>query len=192
MKSYKTGLVIVLASFLVACSAGINFVKPSDDQVVLEKTTKSQVLALLGKPFSKGQKVTNGENIDVINYAYANLSDKAVFDGVTPARSIGFLFHNNILVGKEYTSSFKIDNTYYDNAKAKSIHKGMTQSQVVAMLGEAGGEYRYPLVADRHNKALVYLFTQTKGFKSQRNVLIVEFNHKGIVQKSEYSQTGQL
>lgn len=146
----------------------------------------------MGEPVGKGEKVSNGENVEIVNYAYAQVGGEAVFDGVTPARSVGFLFHNNVLVGKEFTSSFKSDNTYFDPLKAKSVKQGMKKQDVVTLLGKAGGEYRYPIISNKKGKALVYVFAQTKGFKSQQNILIVELDEKETVQKSEFNQAGQL
>ena len=192
MKSVKIGTTFVVVMLLAACAAGVNFVKPTDDKLALGSTTKNQILILMGEPNGKGQKVSNGENLEIINYAYAKVGDEAVFEGVTPARSIGFLFHNNVLVGKEFTSSFKSDNSYFDPQKAKSVKQGMKGSEVVALLGKPGGEYRYPVISNKSGKALVYTFTQTKGFKSQQNVLVVELDANDVVQKSEFNQVGQL
>lgn len=192
MKSIKLVTVLASSIFLFSCAAGVNFVKPADEQLVLGSTTKEQIISLMGKPNGRGQKVSNGENLQIINYAYAKVGDKAVFKGVTPARSVGFLFHNNVLVGREFTSSFKSDNTYFDPEIAKSIKQGMGKRAVIALLGKPGGEYCYPLVANKSGKALVYIFTQTKGFKSQENVLVVELDKKGVVQRSEFNQFGQL
>ena len=95
--------VLAIAMFVSACAAGVNFVRPADDQLVLGLTTKSQITALMGEPNGKGQKVSNGETLDIVTYAYAKVGGEAVFKGITPARSVGFLFHNNVLVGKEST-----------------------------------------------------------------------------------------
>ena len=192
MKSIKFGAMLVVTMLVTACAAGVNFVKPADNQLVLGSTTKNQIIVLMGEPNGKGQKVSNGEDLDIISYAYAKADDEAVFEGVTPARSVAFLFHKNVLVGKEFTSSFKSDSTYFDPQKAKSVKKGMKKQDVVALLGKAGGEYRYPVISNKNGKALVYIFVQTKGFKSQQNILTVELNEKDIVQKSEFNQVGQL
>lgn len=187
---FAAGLVLALG--LVAC-AGVNFVKPADDQLVFGSTTKSQVVAMMGRePNGKGQKVSNGETVEIISYAYANVGSGAVFEGVTAARALGFYFHNDRLVGTEFTSSFHEGHTYYDPEKAKSIKKGMGRAEVVTLLGPAGGEYRFPLIADPKGKALVYVFTQTKGFSSQQNVLVVELDDAGTVQKSDFTQIGHL
>lgn len=189
LTKFAAGLVLALG--LVAC-AGVNFIKPTDEQLVIGSTTKSQVVAMMGQPNGKGQKVANGETLDIITYAYANVGGGSVFEGVTPARALGLYFHNDLLVGTEFTSSFRDDNTYFDPEKAKSIKQGMPRAEVVALLGPAGGEYRFPLIADRKGKALVYTFTQTKGFSSQQNTLVVEMDETGKVRKSDFTQIGHL
>lgn len=192
MKPMKLVAVLATTALLSACAAGVNFVKPADDQLVLGSTTKSQIIAQMGKPNGKGQKVSNGEDLEVVTYAYAKVGGEAVFKGVTPARSVGLLFHKDVLVGKEYTSSFKADNTYFDPEKAKSVKQGMSKADVVALLGNPGGEYRYPVIASKTGKSLVYIFVQTKGFKSQQNILTVELDEQDVVQKTEFNQVGQL
>jgi outer membrane protein assembly factor BamE (lipoprotein component of BamABCDE complex) len=193
MKSIiRIGAVLAAAAIMTAC-AGVNFVKPADDKLVVGTTTKSQVLAIMGaEPNGKGEKLANGEKLESVIYAYATVGGESVFPGVTPARAIGFTFHKDTLVGKEFTSSFNVDNTWFDPEKAKSIKQGMTTAEVVALMGKPGGEYRYPVIANRNGKALVYMFTQTKGFTSQQSLLSVEVDERGVVQKSEYTQVGQL
>ena len=146
----------------------------------------------MGEPRGKGERISNGETVEIITYAYAKVGDEAVFQGVTPARSIGFLFHNNVLVGKEFASSFKSDSSYFEPQKAKSIRQGMKGADVVSLLGKPGGEYRYPLIPNKSGRALVYTFRQTKGFRSQQNILIVELDTNDMVQKSDFSQIGEL
>jgi outer membrane protein assembly factor BamE (lipoprotein component of BamABCDE complex) len=189
MKSIKL-IVLVAVIFLTACAAGVNFVKPADDKLVLGRTTKDQVVALIGQPNGKGQKMSNGQELDIISYAYAKVGETPAFEGVTPARSLAFLFHKNVLVGKEFTSSFKSDSTYFDPQKAKSIRQGMRRSDVVAAVGRPGGEYRYPVIANKSGRALVYIYVQTKGFSSQQSVLTVELDANDVVRKSEFNQSG--
>ncbi len=192
MKLIKFVFMIFVASTLAACVAGTNFVKPSDDKVVLNKSTKEQVLSLMGDPIGKGEKIVNGETLELVSYGYANVTGEAVFEGVTPARSITFYFHNNVLVGKEFTSSFKSDSTYFEKGATKLIKKGMSKADVIKKLGEAGGEFRYPMTSNKDSKALVYSFTQTKGFSSQVTIFTVELDESGKVAKSEFTQNGAL
>lgn len=192
MKLFKFVFMIFAIGTLAACVAGTNFVKPSDDKVVINKSTKGQVLSLMGDPNGKGEKMVNGETLELVTYAYANVTGQAVFEGVTPARAITFYFHNNVLVGKEFTSSFKTDSTYFDKEATKLVKKGMSKADVVKSLGKAGGEFRYPMISEQNGKALVYSFTQTRGFSSQITIFIVELDESGKVVKSEFNQHGAL
>jgi outer membrane protein assembly factor BamE (lipoprotein component of BamABCDE complex) len=192
MRPTRLGVTLGAAVLLASCAAGVNFTKPPDDALVFGSTTKAQIISLMGEPNGKGQKVSNGEDLDVIGYSYARVGGEAVFEDVTPARSVAFYFHRDVLVGSESTSSFKADSTYFDPEKARALKRGMAATDVVALLGNPGGEYRYPVTSSPDGKALVYTFVQTKGFKSQRATLIVELDEKGVVQKVDFSQTGQL
>jgi len=181
---------IALATLLLlgACAAGVNFVKPSDDQLVFGTTTRREVINLLGEPSGKGLEVSNGENVLSLSYAYANIADVPVFQDITPARSITLYFYNNILVGKGYSSTFLADNTYFDPAKARMVKEGMTKNEVLDLLGKSSGEFRYPLISSKNGKALVYTFTQTKGDKTQENSLVVELDENDNVRYSEFNQ----
>lgn len=192
MKKFKNLMLVSIVFFMAACAAGVNFKKLSEDQLVLGKTTKQQIMAAMGKPNFKGSKTLNGVDLEVMTYAYAKVGGDAVLPGVTPARSQGLLFKDGVLVGKEYTSSFADDNTVLDLAKAKSVAKGQKKSDVVALLGTAKGEYIYPVIADKTGYGLVYMFTQTKGFKSKSDVLVVEFSSNDIVTDVKLTSVGQL
>ena len=80
----------------------------------------------------------------------------------------------------------------FDVDKAKSIKPGETEDEVVALLGKPSGAAIYPATSDPNSHALVYAFVETKGFKSQKDQLIVEVDNNGRVTKSNYSQFGQL
>jgi len=178
-------LVLIL---LVACTAGINFVKPPDDKLVLGSTTRYDIVKLLGDPTSKDIKASNGVNIIIFTYAYANVVGESIFQDVTPSRVLTLYFYNNTLVGKGYTSSFKSDNTYFNTQKAKSIAQGMTKQQVINLLGNTSGEYKFPLITNKNGKALVYTFAQSKGSRTLENSLIVALDENNIVQKSDFNQ----
>lgn len=171
---------------LAGCAAGVNFTKPNDAQLVVGKTTESAVITTLGKPNIKSAKVVNGESLNMDTYAYAKVGGKAALPGLTPARSLALVFRNGVLVEKTYTSSFATDSTYYDVTKAKTIKPGMTIGDVENLLGKPSGEAIFP----KH--MMEYVFTETKGFKSQRNLLAIEVDNNGKVVNSDYNQVGQL
>lgn len=192
MKMLKTSIIALFVAAIAGCAAGVNFKKMTGDQLVLGKTTKDAVVASMGKPTGKGTNTFNGVELDIINYAYAKVGGDAALPGVTPARSQGFLFKNGVLVGKEFTSSFAADSTLFDIEKAKTVVKGQTKDQVVSLLGAPQGEYLYPIIEDQNGHAYVYMFTQTKGFKSKSDVFVVEFDQNDVVTKTKLSSTGQL
>jgi hypothetical protein len=192
MKPLKILMVVSIAAFLSACAAGVNFVKVSEHQLIPGQTTKDQVIMSMGKPNGKGTTTFNGIELEVLNYAYARVGASSALPGVTPARSQGFLFQDGILGGKEYTGSFKEGSTYFDIENAKQIVKGQSKAEVISLMGEARGEYSYPIIDEKNGYALVYMFTQTKGFKSKYDILGVEFSSNDIVTNTKLSSAGQL
>ncbi|ULU26798.1 hypothetical protein DYST_03746 [Dyella terrae] len=185
---------VVLASlWLAGCAVGVNFTKPADDRLVVGASKEADVLAELGKPNFKSAKVVNGESLTMDTYAYAvGGSADGVLPGVTPARSLAVVFKDGLLVEKEYTSSFKTDATLFDVDKAKSIKPGMAMEEVKALLGNPSGEAVYPITSSQTSRGVLYSFTETKGFKSQRNMLLVEIDRDDRVTKSDFTQVGQL
>ena len=187
-KRVMSGLIVL--ALLASCTAGVNFVKPSDDQLVIGVTTRHDVIKLLGDPTGKDIKASNGENVIILTYAYSNIVEEPLFQDVTPSRLLTLYFFKNVLVGKGFTSSFNSDNTYFDPQKAKSITQGMTNQQVLNLLGKPSGEYRYPLILTKNGKALVYTYAQTKGSRTLENSLIVAIDENGVVLESEFNQYG--
>ena len=119
-----------------------------------------------------------------------------MFGGVTPARALGFYFLKNILVGHEFTSSYSGDNTYFEDSKVNQIKKETaTRSQVIQIMGKDYGEYIYPLIKEKDENALVYMYSQAKGsafnLKFYLKVLIVSFDKNDIVTDINFSSSGQ-
>ncbi|MEW8441275.1 MAG: outer membrane protein assembly factor BamE [Candidatus Thiodiazotropha taylori] len=192
MKKLKLITSMLIVALIAGCAAGVNFKKMEENQLVLGKTTKQDVLTFMGKANGKGANTFNGIELDVLNYAYAKVGGGSALPGVTPARSQGLLFRDGVLVGKEYTSSFSSDSTLFDTDKAKTIIKGQTKEDVVFIMGLPKGEYLYPIIDDESGYAYVYMFSQTKGFKTRTDLFVVEFNKDNIVTKTKLSSTGQL
>lgn len=182
---------LALCMMLAACAAGVKFVPPADSKLVYGVTTKEQLVAIVDEdPNIKGQKVVNGETIDTVGYVFASMREEPALPGVTPARAASYLFHKNVLVGKEFSSSFKSDSSFFDFDKAKTVKPGMSFAQVVELLGKPSGESRFPLV--QKGRAVSYQFGQTKGFKSQVNILSVELDANDMVTKADFTQNGTL
>jgi hypothetical protein len=195
MKSTIKLAFISIALLLNAC-AGKNFVRMTDESLVLGKTTQGQIKAALGKPYRTGVVTKNEKQLTTATYAYAASGGKAAAKGVTPARSQGFYFLDSILVGHEFTSSWQEDSTDFDSAKVAEIKKGKTtRAEVVKLLGNPGGMYIYPLIPNKNEEASTYLYGQTSGtafnLKFYQKLLVVSFDPKGIVSNVDYTEAGQ-
>src|SRR5262249_18366191 len=119
-------------------------------------------------------------------YSYASAGGTPLVDGVTPARTIGFLFRGSLLVGYQFVSSFRDDHTDFDESRVKDIRKGeTTEAQVQAMLGRPAGFVRYPIVKEETHRSLVYMYTQVKGSAFNLKVhierLVVDLAPNGVV-----------
>lgn len=189
MRSLKL-LMIAAVLALSACAAGTNFTRPAEDALVFGATTKAQVIAMVGKPGRTGEGVMNGERIDSMTYSYAvsRGREEAALPGLTPARAMTFTFHDGVLVGRDYISSFKSDSTWFDPEKARLLKAGMTEAEVLAVMGNPAGEFRYPYVPDRNGRAITYQFVHTRLFNMAPTLLVVEFDPAGVVQRIQSSQ----
>ncbi len=187
--------VITLALMLAGC-AGTDFVRITDDSLILRQTTYDQIIARLGPPYREGLVTKNNQQMKAISYGFSSASGEAVAEGVTPARSQAFFFFNNKMVGYEFVSSWKADSSNFDGTKVSLIRKGeSTRNDVIRLLGKPGGKYIYPIIPNNNEEAMNYLYAQTKGsafsLKVYQKQLIVTFNQRGIVTNIEYTEAGQ-
>jgi len=186
---------LAIGTLFISGCAGTNFVKPDPDSFTLGKTTKQEVIKRMGKPYRIGSQLKNGAMLETAAYAYAQSSGSALYSGVTPARSQGFYYIDGTLVGTEFTSSFKDDASDFDETKVGMIEKEKTtKAEVIRLLGTPGGESIFPLAANPNDRALVYLYSQTKGsvfnLRFYVKTLIVSYNEQGIVTNVEYTAQG--
>ncbi len=180
---------------LVSACAGRNFVKPNPETLSVGKTTYEEIISRFGKPYREGSVLKNDNQLKTLTYTYAS-GGSSLFGGVTPARALGFYFLKDILVGHEFTSSYTDDNTYFEDSKIDQIKKGTTtRSQVIQIIGNDYGKYIYPLIKEKDEKALVYLYSQTKGssfnLKFYQKLLIVSFDKTNIVTDINFTSSGQ-
>ena len=187
-------VVVVVAIFMAGC-AGTNFEKLGNDQLVYGSDTPESIKQKLGKPYQEGVVTINDKQFKTMSYAYSKVGAAAAYKGVTAARSQGFYFYQNKLVGHEFTSSWAVDSTDFDESKVDAIIKGTTTiQQVIELLGKPGGEYIYPLAKNEAEKAKPYIYNQTRGsafnLKFYRKTLVVSYDENGIVTDVEYFESG--
>jgi len=175
--------------------AGHDFTRPPSDALFLGKTTEAEIRQRLGDPYREGTVIRNGETMKSLTYAYAS-GAASLAGGVTPARGQSFYFWNGVLVGHDFTSSFDEDRTDFDMTKIQQIRKGeTTEAGVVGLLGQPQGVYTYPLIPDRGDRAIVYLYSQTRGpafnLEFYRQQLVVTLDGSGLVADSQFTSSGK-
>lgn len=191
----RLGLTAVMFLLLTGC-AGKDFVRPSSDTFKLGQTTYSQVIQKMGEPSKTGEVLKNEKNVKTATYSYASTGGEPLEVGVIPARVLLYYFHNGILVGQEFLSSFKSDSSNFDESKIPSISKGKTTREEVAqLLGSPTATFVYPMANQTSGEAIGYLYHTTRGgafggLKFFSKSLRITFDDKDIVSEVEYSASG--
>jgi len=191
MKTMTKWAALGAAALLLAGCAGTKFVRPAESDLQLGKTTEQQVVAALGKPMQEASGLSNGKATRTLVYAYASFGAQSRTAGVTPVNALTLAFHDGKLVGKEYVSTLKEDATDFDHTKVPQIQMGKTTlAQVNALLGPAPGEAIHPVIKQPTGRALVYSYTEVRGFTPSAKKLTVVLDGQGTVVDVEYQNQG--
>ena len=185
--------VISFALLLTGC-AGTNFVRVTDDALILGETTQEQIKSRLGSSYKEGVVVKNNQQMKTASYAYA--AGDAAAEHAIAGRSQGFYFFNDKLVGYEFTSSWKEDSTDFDSGKVSQVKKGeSTKTDVMRLFGTPGEKYIYPVIQNNSEEAVNYVYQHSKGsafnLKFHQKLLVVTFNKQGVVTNVEYTESEQ-
>lgn len=189
-------LLLVSTLSLLAGCAGKDFIRPSSETLKLGQTTYSQVIKQMGEPRKTGDVLKNGKNVKTVTYVYATTGGEPLEEGVIPARALSYYFHNEILVGQEFLSSFKSDNSNFDDTKIPSITKGKTtRTEVIQLLGRPSATFIVPMVRETYGEAIGYTYQATRGgafsgFKFYNKVLRITFDDKDNVLEIDYASSG--
>lgn len=192
----KLSLLIGVTALLVGCAAGTDFQRLEVNQLVYGTDTPETIKQKLGKPSSEGTITQNEKQFNTMSYAYASGRGSAAHKGVTAARGQGFYFYQNKLVGHDFSSSWKVDSTDFDESKISEIKEGNTTIQeVIELLGNPVGEFIFPFAKNETEKVKVYSYSQVKGsvfnMKHYRKILFVTHDENGIVTEVEYASSGE-
>jgi hypothetical protein len=179
--------VLSLAAALLGC-AGKDFVRPSTDALKLGQTTHAQVVQQFGQPRREGTVLKNDKTLKVLSYAYASIGGEALHSGVVAARGMTYYFYNDVLVGYGFISSWKEDNTDFDEKKVEMIVKGRSsRADVVALMGKPSGYYVYPMIKTEPSEAIVYNYVEARlDHTAHRKSLAVSFDSNDVVTEVEY------
>lgn len=199
-----------------ALDAGRNpngdFVRPSSDKLKLGQSTYGQVVELLGNP-SKSRTEANpdGTKLKIITYSYVPAKGgETSGSGVLAERELSYFFLIPIggdggftssytsnrykLVGQQLSSSFKSDNTNFDETKIAGIVKGQsTQAEVIQLFGEPSASFIAPMVKDASGEveAIEYRYqaATSSDSKAFSKVLRVAFDDRGLASDIKYTSS---
>lgn len=186
---------IAMIALLSAC-AGKDFTRPGADTFRLGQTRFADVTQAMGEPRKTGEVLKNEKTIKTITYVYAATGGEPLEEGVIPARVQSYYFHDETLVGQEFISSFKSDNSNFDDSKLSTIQKGKTtRAEVIQLLGRPSSAYIAPMVKETSGEAIGYTYQTTRGgaftgFKFFLKVAKITFDNKDRVLEVEYSSSG--
>ena len=186
--------VTAVAVALSACAgAGRDFIRPDADSLKLGQTMYAQVVQKMGEPKTASEVVRNGKQVKSIVYSYANVHGQPLEQGVTPYRGMSFYFHNDTLVGEQFVSSFKSDNTNFDDTPVDRVQKGRTtRAEVIALLGMPSASFIAPMVKQTSSEVIGYNYQAIRGglfsgLKAYIKTLQISFDPSGVVTEVEYS-----
>jgi outer membrane protein assembly factor BamE (lipoprotein component of BamABCDE complex) len=191
----RTVLATATIAILSGC-AGTNFKRPDPGALELGRSTSAQIAQVMGGPAPQtGEVLRNEQKLKSARYAYAEGAGTGKYPGVVPARAMGFLTFNDVLVAQEFVSSFPNDATDFDESKVSSIVKGKTtKPEVVSLLGNPNGHGIYPFIKKQGETAYVYSYSHAKGnafnMKFYSKSLVVSFDATGVVSDVEYTSNG--
>ena len=198
MKNTSASLAtIVLALVLTGC-AGVNFKRPEPSSLTVGKSTSSDVIAQMGTPTATGETTKNAHKIKGMGYSYAEKGITAARTDVITARSMYFSIFNDILVGKQFLSTFKEDITEFDETKTPQIIKGKTtRDDVVKLLGAPSGEAIFPIIKTLGESAINYRYVQGRmpllfgGMIIYSKTLTVSLDSANVVSDVELTVSGE-
>jgi len=182
---------------LVACAGGgRDFIRPEAGSFKLGQTSYEQVVGKMGEPKSVSDAMRNGKPIKSIVYSYANANGQPLEEGVTPYRGMTYFFYNDRLVGEQFISSFKSDNSNFDDSLIDRIKKGQTtRAEVIQLFGPPSASFIAPMVKETSGDAIGYSYQAIRGgilagLKMHLKALRISFDDKGVVVDVDYTTQG--
>jgi hypothetical protein len=92
------------------------------------------IIHWLGKPYKENNVTKNGKQIKLITYCEVGAIGSSDTTNVIPSRIRGFYFYENRLIGYDYASSWKKDNTDFNDLLIDQIKKGKSSFKDVTKL----------------------------------------------------------
>jgi hypothetical protein len=154
------------------------------------------VLAQLGPPAGRETMVRNGKPIEILSYAYVNEAERHQADPtIIPSRLLNLFFHDERLIGHEFSSTMAADRTDFELRKVRSIVKGKTtRADVTELLGRPSGFLAYPMV-NVPREAMLYAYRENRRVpfgapQTFTKTLVITFDPQDIVNDIHYATSG--
>ena len=172
-----------------ACLLGADFSRPDPASFTLGTTTEVEIRQRFGQPYGQSTAQVAGRQVTTLQYTYAEMRSTVV-----PVRAMTYTFHEGRLVGFDYSSSFVVDETAFDESVAKKIKRGeTTRTEVLALAGKPTGQFIYPSLQapTPGRRAYVYGYSRSERLPSDltiettNKVLTIAFDDHDVV--VEYS-----
>ncbi len=137
-RSTRTGVLAVLLAG--ACVLGADFSRPDPTSFTLGKTTEQEIRQRFGQPYGQTTSRVGDLLVTTLQYTYVEVRSTAL-----PARAMTYTFHEGRLVGFDYSSSFVVDETAFDESIMKRIKRGeTTRAEALTLAGQPTGQFIYP------------------------------------------------
>ena len=169
---------LAIVCLLSAC-VGKNFERPAMASLKIGEMTMNDAIVRFGQPQGKKNDSINGMTVENISYVFAGpasgpgtmiFSPLLGSNTVASARILGLSFHNEILVGYQFTSSFKNDHTDFDESKRSQISNGDDCAEIEDLFGPAPGKFVFPMAKEEGHLKYVYVITiQRKEFLAMKH-----------------------
>jgi hypothetical protein len=165
---------LLLTVFIVGC--GLPPVpRVNDSKLILGKSTLTDLVALVGQPRFTSYAIRNGEKIKILGNAYGQAYAGSSVPGVFAMNRVMYTLHNDVVVAKQYSSTFIADTTNFDLAKARSITLGVPREQLILELGKPSGAGVFPVAKVKGRQLLIYDFGYSRGGAGRNYRRFAEF-----------------
>ncbi len=169
----KVTTLLSLVMTLAACQQGRDFAKPSPESFVLGTTSRAEIVNRFGPPERQSSEIrSDTATVQGDPFAPAPMSGtfaaatyihrdrtNVLFGGAGEAKSIVFVFWNDVLVSYNYASNFSTDSSNFDDSKVTSLEKGkMAKVDVIQLLGAPTGRRVYPLIQNQGDEEFIYAY----------------------------------
>jgi hypothetical protein len=176
----------ILAAVLAgACLLGADFSRPDSASFALGKTSEQEIRQRFSEPDSQATALVGDKVVTILRYAHAEARTTVVL-----ARAMAYTFHEGRLVGFDYSSSFAIDQTVFDESAVKRIKRGeATRAEVTALVGKPTGQFIYPspYATTPGRRVDVYSYSRTESapatgtLETANKVLAITFDDRDVV-----------